>query len=63
MPAGESEILHVHAALLALEQPEPRLTAVVERRYFGGHTEAGIADTLGLPNARCGATGKRRTWC
>lgn len=53
VPAGESEILHVHEALLALEQAEPRLAAVVEMRYFGGYSQAEIA----------GATGTRRGSC
>ena len=48
LQGGESEILHVHEALLALEQSEPRLAAVVEMRYFGGYTEAEIADSLGV---------------
>ncbi len=48
LPNGEVEVLHVHEALLALAQAEPRLATVVEMRYFGGYTEAEIADTLGL---------------
>ena len=48
LPYGEAEVLHVHEALLALAQAEPRLASVVEMRYFGGYTEAEIADTLGL---------------
>jgi RNA polymerase sigma factor (TIGR02999 family) len=48
LPAGEEEILRVHEALLTLEQAEPRLARVVEMRYFGGYTEAEIADTLDL---------------
>lgn len=48
LPNGEAEVLHVHEALLALAQAEPRLATVVEMRYFGGYTEAEIADTLGL---------------
>ncbi len=48
IPAGETEILAVHEALLALEQAEPRLARVVEMRYFGGHSEAEIAETLGV---------------
>jgi RNA polymerase sigma factor (TIGR02999 family) len=45
-PNGEAQVLHVHEALLALEQAEPRLAKVVEMRYFGGYTEQEIADTL-----------------
>jgi RNA polymerase sigma factor (TIGR02999 family) len=48
LPSGEAEIMHVHDALLALEQAEPRLAQVVEMRYFGGYSEAEIAETLGL---------------
>ena len=48
LPAGEAEILHVHEALRALEEVEPRLAAVVEMRYFGGYTEAEIAEAMGL---------------
>jgi len=48
LPSGEAEILHVHEALLALEQAEPRLAKVVEMRYFGGYSETEIADALGL---------------
>ncbi len=45
---GEAEILHVHEALLALEDAEPRLARVVEMRYFGGYTEAEVAEALEL---------------
>jgi RNA polymerase sigma factor (sigma-70 family) len=48
LPSGEAEIMHVHEALLALEQAEPRLAQVVEMRYFGGYSETEIAETLGL---------------
>jgi len=48
LPAGDDAILRVHEALLALEQAEPRLARVVEMHYFGGYTEAEIADTLNL---------------
>lgn len=48
LPSGEAEILHVHEALLALEQAEPRLATVVEMRYFGGYSEIEIGETLGL---------------
>lgn len=48
LPSGEAEILHVHEALRALEQAEPRLAAVVEMRYFGGFTEPEIAEALGV---------------
>jgi RNA polymerase sigma factor (TIGR02999 family) len=48
LPSGEAEVLHVHEALLALEQAEPRLAQVVEMRYFGGYSEAEIAEVLGV---------------
>jgi RNA polymerase sigma factor (TIGR02999 family) len=48
LPSGEAEILHVHEALLALEEVEPRLAQVVEMRYFGGYSEIEIAEALGL---------------
>lgn len=48
LPSGEVEILHVHDALLALENAEPRLAKVVEMRYFGGFSEAEIAEALGI---------------
>ncbi len=46
LPAGEDEVLDVHEALLKLEQAEPRLAQVVEMRYFGGYSEAEIAEAL-----------------
>jgi RNA polymerase sigma factor (TIGR02999 family) len=49
VPAGEAEILDVHEALRVLERIDPRLARVVEMRYFGGYTEAEIADALDLP--------------
>jgi RNA polymerase sigma factor (TIGR02999 family) len=45
---GEPEIMHVHEALLALEDAEPRLARVVEMRYFGGYTEVEVAEALDL---------------
>jgi RNA polymerase sigma factor (TIGR02999 family) len=46
LPAGENELLKVHEALEVLAQAEPRLAQVVEMRYFGGYTEAEIAEAL-----------------
>lgn len=54
---GEAEILHVHEALLALEDAEPRLARVVEMRYFGGYTEAEVAEALDLTDRTV-----RRDW-
>jgi len=48
LPAGENELLQVNEALEVLAQAEPRLAKVVEMRYFGGYTEAEIADALDL---------------
>lgn len=48
LPSDEAEILHIHEALLALEQAEPRLAQVVEMRYFGGYSEPEIAEVLGV---------------
>ncbi|MEK8034517.1 ECF-type sigma factor [Ideonella sp. DXS29W] len=48
LPAGESEILRINDALLALEEVEPRLARVVEMRYFGGYSDAEIAEALDL---------------
>jgi len=48
LPAGETEILKINDALLALEQVEPRLARVVEMRYFGGYSDAEIAEALDL---------------
>jgi RNA polymerase sigma factor (TIGR02999 family) len=45
---GEESILEVHEALLVLEEAEPRLARLVEMRYYGGYTEAEIAETLGV---------------
>jgi len=44
----EDELLRVHEALHELAAAEPRLAQVVEMRYFGGLTDAEIADCLGL---------------
>jgi RNA polymerase sigma factor (TIGR02999 family) len=48
LPAGEDEMLQVNEALDALAQAEPRLAKVVEMRYFGGYTEAEVAEALDL---------------
>jgi len=41
-------VLRVNEALDVLAQAEPRLTQVVEMRYFGGYSEAEIAEALDL---------------
>lgn len=45
---GEKEILMVHEALSMLSRVEPRLAMVVEMRYFGGYSEASIAEVLAM---------------
>ena len=45
---GEEEILGVHQALERIGTVDPRLTQVVEMRYFGGLTEPEIAQALGV---------------
>ena len=48
LPAGEAEIIRVHEALEELATFSERLVRVVEMRYFGGMSEAEIAEALGL---------------
>jgi RNA polymerase sigma factor (TIGR02999 family) len=57
LPSGEAEILDIHEALLSLEEVSPRLSKVVEMRFFGGYTEDEIAEALEL-NVRT----VRRDW-
>jgi DNA-directed RNA polymerase specialized sigma24 family protein len=38
----------VHEALDVLEQADPQLAQLVEMRYYGGYSEAEIAETLGV---------------
>jgi RNA polymerase sigma factor (TIGR02999 family) len=57
LPAGEDEILRVHEALAQLEQAEPRMAQVVEMRYFGGYSEAEVAEALGITDRTV-----RRDW-
>ena len=45
---GESEILGVHQALDRIAAIDPRLSQVVEMRYFGGMTESEIAQALSV---------------
>jgi len=44
----EDEVLGIHKALHELAILEPRLVEVVEMRYFGGLTEAEIAEAMDL---------------
>jgi RNA polymerase sigma factor (TIGR02999 family) len=48
LAAPESDVLRVHEALDVLAQADERLAQVVEMRYFGGLSEAEIAQALGL---------------
>jgi RNA polymerase sigma factor (TIGR02999 family) len=45
-PCGEDEIVGVHQALDRIATVDPRMTQVVEMRYFGGMTEPEIAQAL-----------------
>ena len=46
--ATPEQVLDIDAALLALAQDEPRLARVAEMRFFAGHTEAEVAQALGV---------------
>lgn len=46
MPTGEDTILRVHEALADLEKVDERMARVVELRYFGGLTDAEVAQAL-----------------
>ena len=48
IPSGADEILRVHEALQELAGVDARLAQVVEMRYFGGYSEAEIAEALEL---------------
>ena len=45
---GEEEVLRVHEALEELAQHDEKLVRVVELRYFGGLSEAEIAESMGI---------------
>ncbi len=46
MPSHEDHILEVHEALQALEKIDERMARIVELRYFGGLTDAEVAEAL-----------------
>jgi RNA polymerase sigma factor (TIGR02999 family) len=46
--SGEEEVLRVHEALEELALHDEKLVRVVELRYFGGLSEAEIAESLGV---------------
>jgi RNA polymerase sigma factor (TIGR02999 family) len=48
LPSQQDEVLQVHEALESLAALDERLARVVEMRYFGGLTEAEIAQALGV---------------
>jgi RNA polymerase sigma factor (TIGR02999 family) len=56
-PGGEDEVLRVHEALEELGTLDPRLSQVVELRYFAGLTEMEIAEALGVTDRTV-----RRDW-
>jgi RNA polymerase sigma factor (TIGR02999 family) len=45
---GEEEVLRVHEALEELARHDEKLVRVVELRYFGGLSEAEIAESMGI---------------
>ena len=47
-PGADPEVLRVHTALEELAQIEPRLAQVVEMRYYGGLSNAEIAQALAV---------------
>jgi RNA polymerase sigma factor (TIGR02999 family) len=57
LASGEAEILSVHEALDELAALDGRMAQVVEMRYFGGMTEAEIAEALGITDRTV-----RRDW-
>jgi RNA polymerase sigma factor (TIGR02999 family) len=48
LAAADEEIENVADALEVLEKTDPRLKQVVEMRYFGGMSDAEIAEALGV---------------
>jgi RNA polymerase sigma factor (TIGR02999 family) len=45
---GDEGIVQVHEALQELEKADPRAAQMVEMRYFGGYSDAEIAEVLGI---------------
>jgi RNA polymerase sigma factor (TIGR02999 family) len=56
-PSGEAQILLVHEALECIGTRDPRMSQVVEMRYFAGMTEPEIAQALGVTDRTV-----RRDW-
>jgi RNA polymerase sigma factor (TIGR02999 family) len=46
--SGEEEVLRIHEALDDLGRHDEKLARVVEMRYFGGLSEAEVAESLGI---------------
>lgn len=46
--ATPEQVMDIDAALQALAGSEPRLAQVAEMRFFAGHTEAEVAEALGI---------------
>ena len=46
LPGQEADLQSVDEALTMLAQAEPRLAQVVEMRFFGGYSEAEVAEAL-----------------
>lgn len=46
--ASSDEVLRVDEALRELERVDPELSELVEMRYFGGYTEAEVAELLAI---------------
>jgi RNA polymerase sigma factor (TIGR02999 family) len=45
---GDQDIVRIHEALDALAAIDPRLSRIVEMRYFAGMSEQEVADALGI---------------
>lgn len=57
LAAPENDVLRVHEALEVLAQADPRSALIVELRYFGGLSDAEIAETLDISERTL-----RRAW-
>ncbi len=47
-PTPNDDILHIHEALLKLEQANPQQAKIVELKFFGGLTNEEVAQHLGI---------------
>jgi RNA polymerase sigma factor (TIGR02999 family) len=48
-PQRSIDMLELDEALRELERLEPRAAQIVELRFFGGHTDKEVVETLGVP--------------